>query len=171
MSGRTSLQKKRDPAKRPSHLPTHPYPLFLPFPNQKMSKLFESYEKEYCDLSGAITCAFNELQTAPASGGGLSDSARAVRLREIDERFARLNEALRNMELELSGLPGPARVKLSPRMTNFQRDMTNLKKEYEKAKAAPGAVGRVDRCTRGARPRVRCRTGQIFTVVKKRGNV
>jgi hypothetical protein len=28
-----------------------------------MSELFETYEREFCDLSGAITCDLNDLQT------------------------------------------------------------------------------------------------------------
>ena len=94
-----------------------------------MSELFDGYAQEYCDLSGAITCAINELQSG--SGGKGKDA-------EIVKKMKALQEALRNMEVELAALPSAKKMKLTVRLQNFQKDAANLKKEFEKAKTAAG---------------------------------
>jgi vesicle transport through interaction with t-SNAREs protein 1 len=94
-----------------------------------MSELFETYEREFCDLSGAITCDLNDLQTLGTS---------RQKTAELTAKFATLQEALRNMELELASLPAAKKAQLSVRLRNFQANAANLKKEFEKAQTAAG---------------------------------
>eukprot|EP01010_Urceolus_cornutus_P000791 NODE_1300_length_977_cov_263.033405_g998_i0.p1 GENE.NODE_1300_length_977_cov_263.033405_g998_i0~~NODE_1300_length_977_cov_263.033405_g998_i0.p1 ORF type:complete len:284 (+),score=71.28 NODE_1300_length_977_cov_263.033405_g998_i0:73-924(+) len=96
-----------------------------------MSELFEGYEKEYCELSGTITCSINALQSASASAVGGKVSA-------LDKQFRHINEALRSMELELQSLPAATKNRLTTRLQNYQKDHKNLQREFEKAKAVVG---------------------------------
>lgn len=92
-----------------------------------MSELFETYEKEFCDLSGAITCDINDLQTMGSS---------KQKVQELETKMSTLQEAIRNMELELASLPAAKKTQLTVRLRNFQANASNLKKEFEKAKVS-----------------------------------
>lgn len=70
-----------------------------------MSELFETYEREFCDLSGAITCDLNDLQT-----GAARSKAGA-----LEAKFATLQESLRNMEVELASLPAAKKARAGRR--------------------------------------------------------
>lgn len=92
-----------------------------------MAELFETYEREYCDLSGSITCDLNDLQ----SSGYTKHKVEA-----LSNKMDELCEALRNMEIELKSLPSAKKGKLTTRLQNFQKDASNLKKEFDQAKTA-----------------------------------
>eukprot|EP00993_Chasmostoma_nieuportense_P003737 NODE_4440_length_787_cov_28.039394_g4281_i0.p1 GENE.NODE_4440_length_787_cov_28.039394_g4281_i0~~NODE_4440_length_787_cov_28.039394_g4281_i0.p1 ORF type:complete len:215 (+),score=60.84 NODE_4440_length_787_cov_28.039394_g4281_i0:59-703(+) len=93
-----------------------------------MSVLFENYEREYIELSGALTCSLNDLQRRPR--------VTTEQVQVVQAQLAEINEALRNMEVEVQSLPSQAKAKLISRLQYYQKDSRNLEKELKTAKAA-----------------------------------
>ncbi|KAK3270717.1 hypothetical protein CYMTET_20901 [Cymbomonas tetramitiformis] len=93
-----------------------------------MSSMFDSYEREYCDLSTGIS---RKTQTLSS----LSAAEKDPKLQEIQADVAEAKALITRMDLEARSLPVAAKTPLLAKLREYKEDLNKLKRDMTKAAA------------------------------------
>lgn len=91
--------------------------------------MFDSYEREYCELSTGIS---RKTQTLSS----LSAAEKDPKLQEIQADVAEAKALITRMDLEARSLPVASKTPMLAKLREYKEDLNKLKREMTKAAAA-----------------------------------
>ncbi|XBJ19791.1 hypothetical protein VPH35_010724 [Triticum aestivum] len=96
-----------------------------------MSEVFEGYERQYCEISAA-------LSRKCAAASALDGEKKKQKLSEIQADVQESESLIRRMDLEARSLPPTVKAGLLSKLRQYKSDLNNIKSEIKKA-SAPNA--------------------------------
>ncbi|GAA0144149.1 SNARE protein [Lithospermum erythrorhizon] len=90
-----------------------------------MSRVFEGYERQYCDISA-------NLSKKCTSAGALDGELKKQKLSEIKSGLDDAEALVRKMDLEARSLPPSVKASLLAKLREYKSDMSNLKSEVKR---------------------------------------
>ncbi|GER27146.1 DNA primase [Striga asiatica] len=96
---------------------------------QKMSQVFEGYERQYCEVSA-------NLSKKITSAGLLDGEQKKQKLSEINGDIDNAETLIRKMDLEARSLPPSVKATLLAKLREYKTDLNNLKTEVKRITSA-----------------------------------
>lgn len=97
-----------------------------------MANLFDEYEQEFNDLLQGVQRDFATLAE-------LSGEKRKALVLRIENNLDAAEQNLRSMEMEALGVSS-ARDRLKPRVDNYKKELSNMRREFRRVKSAASTV-------------------------------
>eukprot|EP00270_Netrium_digitus_P016862 TRINITY_DN6109_c0_g2_i1.p1 TRINITY_DN6109_c0_g2~~TRINITY_DN6109_c0_g2_i1.p1 ORF type:complete len:226 (+),score=67.06 TRINITY_DN6109_c0_g2_i1:213-890(+) len=100
-----------------------------------MSEIFESYEKQYTELSTSLSRKSSNVAL-------LSGEQRKLKVQELKNGLEEAESLIRRMDLEARSLPATQKAALLAKLREHKADLNNLKREVKKVTNPDGMAER-----------------------------